>query len=67
MTKKERRSSLLSCVAKKGPGAEIMMFRRVRQRNVPKCACVEALFSLAIYTCYKFAWHFPDITPTIVG
>ena len=51
----------------KGSGAEIMMFRRVRQRNVLKCACLEALFSLAIYTCYKFAWHFPDITPTIVG
>lgn len=51
----------------KGSGAEIMLFRRVRQRNAPKCACVEALFSLAIYTCYKVAWHFPDITPTIVG
>ena len=51
----------------KGSGAEIMLFRRVQQRNVPKCACVEALFSLAIYTCYKFAWHFPDITLTIVG
>lgn len=51
----------------KGSGAEIMLFRRVRQRNVRKCARVEALFSLAIYTCYKVAWHFPDITPTIVG
>ena len=39
----------------KGSGAEIMMFRRVRQRNVPKCARVEALFSLAICTCYKVA------------